>query len=342
MGLSDIAERTWRENILFSVTLELTYRCNLDCAFCYNDVALRGEPLHLDQYRKLLRDLQSMQVMYLTLTGGEPLAHPHFWELGVLAREGGFMIRVKSNGHALHKTQCRRLKREIDPYLIDISLHGARAATHERQTRVAGSFDRLLHNLAIMKAQGLKVHLNCALTRWNEDEVESMYAIADDFGYPLIISPTIVPRDNGDRSTLSLGASEVGLRQTLAIQARRAQRGSARAQCTFDKATAKPSSNKQCGTGSSTLLVDPYGNVYPCIQLRRRLGNLHEQSIETIWMTSPALCEVRDLAMQAKELVEGYGPAGEKMGYCLGLAQAHSGDPLAMYPQARRNLALIP
>jgi hypothetical protein len=35
------------------------------------------------------------------LSGGEPLAHPDFFLLGSRARDLGFVVRVKSNGHAL-------------------------------------------------------------------------------------------------------------------------------------------------------------------------------------------------------------------------------------------------
>lgn len=33
MAFTDTLQRTWRENILFSVLVELTYRCNLNCFF---------------------------------------------------------------------------------------------------------------------------------------------------------------------------------------------------------------------------------------------------------------------------------------------------------------------
>ena len=45
MRFDDLAARTWDENRLFSVLIELTYRCNLDCFFCYNDLGMRGKPL---------------------------------------------------------------------------------------------------------------------------------------------------------------------------------------------------------------------------------------------------------------------------------------------------------
>ena len=117
--------------------------------------------------------------MNLTLTGGEPLAHPDFLALGARARELGFVVRVKSNGHALRGELARRLRDEIDPFLIEVSLHGATAATHDRQTRVPGSFDRLLANLRELRELGLRVKLNSTLTAWNEGEIAGMFALAD-------------------------------------------------------------------------------------------------------------------------------------------------------------------
>ena len=43
-----VLDRVTRENILFSVLVELTYRCNLDCFFCYNDLTLKDRLELLD------------------------------------------------------------------------------------------------------------------------------------------------------------------------------------------------------------------------------------------------------------------------------------------------------
>ena len=96
-----LIERAWDENILLSVLIELTYRCNLDCYFCYNDLSLKGQPLTVDQYRTFLEDLADMGVPNVALSGGEPLAHPEFFTIGDTARDLGFVVRIKSNAHAI-------------------------------------------------------------------------------------------------------------------------------------------------------------------------------------------------------------------------------------------------
>ena len=138
---------TWRNHHLFSALIELTYRCNLDCYFCYNDLALKGTPLDFAQYERVLQDLHELGCLHLTLSGGEPLAHPDFFAIGAKARELDFVVRVKSNGHALTGALLERLQREVDPFLVEVSLHGATAEIHDRQTRVTGSFHRLIANL---------------------------------------------------------------------------------------------------------------------------------------------------------------------------------------------------
>lgn len=351
MGFEQLLRKTWRDNILFSVLVELTYRCNLDCFFCYNDLGLRGEPLCTEQYFDFFAELRDLQVLHLTLSGGEPLAHPDFLRLGARARELGFVVRVKSNGHALRGEAARRLRDEVDPFLVEVSLHGATAATHDRQTRVPGSFERLLANLREASDLGLRIKVNSTITAWNEGEIEGMLALADSLGVRLQFDPEVTPRDDGDREPLSISPSRAGVARLFALQAERARALSAGATAEGsgalavakggDDGTLPATAGKHCGAGSAGIAVDPYGNVYPCVQWRRPVGNLHRQSIREIWSGSAALREVRELTTRAKNLVDSYGPAGALMSFCPGSAATREGDPLQVYPDALRRMEVM-
>jgi MoaA/NifB/PqqE/SkfB family radical SAM enzyme len=371
MSFEQLLLRTWRDNRLFSVLVELTYRCNLDCYFCYNDLSLRGRPLSFEQYCGFFDDLRELQVLNLTLSGGEPLAHPEFLRLGARARELGFVVRIKSNGHALRGTMARRVHDEIDPFLIEISLHGATAAVHDRQTREPGSFDRLLQNLGELRRLGLRVKLNSTLTAWNEHETAAMMTLADRLELPLQIDPEVTPRDDGSREPLSVSASRAGVLRLFELLAERAAalpaltalpapaaaaaagglratpgapQGERRAQVQVmrqaDDGLVPAAAEKHCGAGSSGIAVDPYGNVYPCVQWRRPVGNLHDGSILDIWARSSGLAEVRALTVEAKKMVDGYGAAGALLNFCPGNAAALGGDPLRVYPAAEGRMEL--
>lgn len=323
MSFEAMMGRSWSGNRLFAVLIELTYRCNLDCFFCYNDLGLRGKPLTFEQYATFLRDLAAMDVMNITLSGGEPLAHPDFFRIGALGRELGFVVRIKSNGHALRGELARRLHEEIDPFIVEVSLHGARAETHDRQTRVPGSFVRLIENLHEMTALGLRVKVNSTLTTWNEDETAGMYAICDSLGLPLRFDLQVSPRDDGDRTPLDVSPSREGIRHLMQVENERYAKFAAPAGDDVSPVSAPPLPEKHCGAGSSGIAIDPYGNLYPCVQWRRAVANLHDVRIADIWESG--FDQIRRETVEAAGVVAAH-PHGRLLNFCPGLAEVLTGS----------------
>jgi AdoMet-dependent heme synthase len=341
VSFARIVHKAWEGNTLFSALVELTYRCNLDCYFCYNDLSLRGRQLSRGQYFEFFDGLRDLGTLNLILSGGEPLAHPDFFELGAYAAKLGFVTRVKSNGHALRGEVARRVKDEVDPFVVDVSLHGATAATHDRQTRVPGSFDRLVANIEEARAIGLRLKVNSTLTGWNEHELEDMIALAERLGVPIQVDPEVSPRDDGDAEPLSIRASREAVLNLFRIQAaRRVLFGEDSVAVKVEREgddllPSQPAgTRKHCGAGSATIAVDPFGSVYPCVQWRRAVGNLHESSIREIWLGSSDLEEVRATTEAVKEMVQGAGPYAAAMGFCPGAAASQTGSPLGLYPAA--------
>lgn len=137
--------------------LEVTSRCQLKCTFCPNGVLgdnwVRGDfPWEL--YRDRLAPYFSA-VEWVYLQGwGEPLLHPHLWDMFRLAREKARRVGFTSNGVLLTGSNARRLVAEGGD-LIDISFSGHTPGTHEALRR-GSKLDRLIRNvegLAGIKAQ---------------------------------------------------------------------------------------------------------------------------------------------------------------------------------------------
>jgi radical SAM protein with 4Fe4S-binding SPASM domain len=328
--MSDFSEKmrqTWDQNILFSVLLELTYNCNLDCSFCYNEKNIKGRHLTTEQYIELLEDLRNFGVFNLILSGGEPLAHKDFFHIGSKAKELGFVVRIKSNGHALHQTTVKRLKEEIDPFILEISIHGACASTHDRQTRVSGSFMQLLKNLNTLKSLDLRFQLNSVLTSWNESEINAMYELAEHFAVPLKFDSQVTPKDNGDTSPLEISPSTEGLHQLFKIQHQYALQMQS-----DDNTSNTKTTGNYCGAGSSTIAIDPSGNVFPCVQWRKPIGNIHSDSIIEIWESNPRLTAIRSANHDARKNILKQGEKASYGAFCPGVADLISGNPSTIYP----------
>lgn len=311
MYRDSVMRKVRAQRLLHDVTLELTYQCNLDCFFCYNDREKPGTPLSLDQYRTLLEDLARMQTLFLMLSGGEPMVHPHFFEIGGMARELGFVVRVRTNGHTLSPRNVERLRHEVDPYMVEVSLHGASAEVHERQTRASGSFERLVRNLRHAREVGLRCGMVATPTAWNEHQIEDMIALGDALGAPLRFQGPVGPRDNGDTEPLSIQpAPETWDRIEALVSARRARNaagaeGRPLPEITSDAQAEAPAT---CSVGVAGIDIDPFGNVQACMHLQESAGNLHRQSIEEIWNHSPLFARARRRAVEAAVRFDGQPP----------------------------------
>ncbi len=312
----------WEENRLLSVLVELGYQCPLRCVFCYNDRQAPARQLTLDQYLTLLRDASELGAIYLTLSGGEPTVHPYFFTVGAEARKLGFVVRVKSAGSHLTRTMIRRIREELDPMVVELSLHGATAAIHERQTRVDGSFSGLMRAISAFQAEGQRIELRSVLTRWNEDELEAMFELARRLGVPLRVDPRVTPRDDGDRSPLQLTASEDAIRRLLrlgiAVEEKDSTPGGNAGACP------QPEGSYYCGAGTGAVAVDPNGNVLPCVQWRRPVGNLHRHNLREIWERSTGLKTVREQNASARRALNVI-PGSEMLGFCPALALEDGG-----------------
>jgi len=305
-----ILNRVREQHLLHSVTLELTYRCNLDCFYCYNDRYQSGRLLSLDQYRVLLNDLARMQTLFLMLTGGEPMVHPYFFEIGNMTRELGFVVSIRTNGHLLGHRICKRLKKEIDPYLVTVSLHGATPEIHDRQTRVAGSFDCLIKNIRTAGKCGLRVEVVTTPTAWNEHQIDAMFECCDELGIPLRFQGPVSPRNNGDSSPLSIQPAKktwdlIEKRVTERREVKKNETHQNRSAVTDKK---KPDEPATCSVGMYGVDIDPFGNVQACMHLKESAGSLHKQSIKEIWNHSPLFLQAQNRSIDAAKQFPDHSP----------------------------------
>ena len=302
MYRDSVLRKVRAQRLLHDVTLELTYQCNLDCFFCFNDREKPGKPLSLDQYRTLLEDLARMQTLSLMLTGGEPMVHPQFFEIGRMTKELGFVVRVRTNGHTLSPRNVERLRQEVDPYMVEVSLHGASAEVHDRQTRAPGSFERLIRNLGHARAAGLRCGMVATPTGWNQHQIEDMISLGDQLGAPLRFQGPVGPRDNGDTGPLSIQPDPETWDRILGlVSARRASNAAGADGRSLPELTADVDAETAatCSVGVGGVDIDPFGNVQACMHLQESAGNLHQQSIEEIWNHSPLFTRARGRAIEA-------------------------------------------
>jgi MoaA/NifB/PqqE/SkfB family radical SAM enzyme len=183
-GLFEFSRATW----------EINLGCDLDCVMCYLGKK-RFEGLDMEGKRKLLAVMRDAGVIWLQITGGEPLIDPDFPESYRLAYELGMQLEVLSNGSRLHKDHVLNLLCTYPSAKLTLSVYGATATTYDAVTRRRGAFGRFRAGLHKAVDAGLNIDLSLIIVQGNVHEVDTMRAWAKQLGVPYReyanISPTI-------------------------------------------------------------------------------------------------------------------------------------------------------
>ncbi len=301
-----------------SACLELTYRCNWRCVFCYNPRHRDLRGLSPAEWGAVLDDLRVLGTLYVALTGGEPLAYPHFLAVARGVRERAFALRILTNGALVTEALADEIA-ALRPMAVELSLHGATAESHDRATATPGSFDALLRGADRLLARDVGVLLKTPLTRLNEAEMAGMRRVATQRGVSWRVDPTLTPRDDGDMGPLAYRAS--------AEAAERVFRDLAAAGQLPHEGRAEGGTN--CGLGRTTIAVDPEGDVFPCMQWRRApLGNVRRMPLREMWAGSAERLHAAAVARAANDRLVQAGGALASFPFCPALALQRTGDPL--------------
>src|SRR5438132_1339419 len=127
----------------YSVSWNLTQRCNLECAHCYMSAHAgadtRGE-LSTAECRRVMDEIAAVNPnVFLILTGGEPLLRRDIWDLAACAADKKFTTVFGTNGVLLREREAR-LMREHGVLGASISLDSTDRVKHDAFRRLPGAW----------------------------------------------------------------------------------------------------------------------------------------------------------------------------------------------------------
>lgn len=273
-----------------NVTVEVTQRCPLDCAHCYNnlpmtDGAARDAELTTAEHLRLLDDLAAAGCLWLLYTGGEVFARRDFLEIYTEAKRKGFIVTLFTNGTMITPRIADTLV-EYRPFAVEITLYGRTRETYERLTGVPGSYDRCLRGIALLKERGLPLTVKTVAVSLNRHEIGAMKEFVEgELGVPFRFDAMMTPRIDCSQSPLEVRLTPeeiVGL--DLADAARRSEWDEF--SCAFVGPQQAPGHEDEvyhCGGGVNSFSVGPTGLMSICVLSHRDTYDLRSGTLEEGW-----------------------------------------------------------
>ena len=279
--------------------LELTYRCPLHCAFCYNptDFARTKDELATEDWLKVLREARKLGAVQLGLSGGEPLSRDDLELIVAESHSLGFYTNLITSGVGLNETRIKALK---DAGLDHIQL-SFQDSTREMNDFLSSTrtFELKSKVAALIKQYDYPMVLNVVLHRMNIDHVREILDMAERMGADYLELANTQYYGWAWHNRESLLPSREQVERAYAITEQfRAKMGD-RMRVFFvvpDYFERRP---KPCmnGLGSIFLTVTPDGTALPCHAAKMLPGldfpNVRHASVEWIWRDSPAFNRYR-------------------------------------------------
>lgn len=279
---------------MYSLHLNLTDKCNLNCIYCYakerNDE--KKEVIGIETYKELIDEVYTINDnCTITFTGGEPLLYSNIYSLAEYCKAKGLPTFLLTNGTLITGENAEKICNLFDS--IRLSLDGFEEA-HDRQ-RGKGSYAKVMRVVELLQAHGGDPMLAMTVTSLNGGEIERMAA---KFGRSLTFQP-LYNIGNARERNLGISGAEyyAMLREAKGVEPYR--------QIARSLENAKRRhGNTRCAIAAGEISISHTGDVYPCHMLHLPeffAGNIHERSFRDIYEHSPVLNQIRSLSVHTRD-----------------------------------------
>jgi len=316
----------------YSVSWNLTARCNLECAHCYLSAHAaadtRGE-LTTEECRRVVDEIAEVNPnVFLILTGGEPLLRRDLWTIAAHATARGFTTVLGTNGLLLREREAR-LMREHGVAGASISLDSTDPARHDRFRGLPGAWAGAVRATHVLADAGLDFSIHMSVTDWNVAEVPAMIDLARELG-ARVLNFFFLVRTGRGRGLTDIGPEDYeriltylarvqgvgeapagpgadgarGLEDPWSVPVGRAGGLLIRAKCAphfrrilYQLDPRSPLlgnyAHGACPAGKYYCRITPEGDVTPCPYMPVAVGNLRARSFADLWRTAPVFADLR-------------------------------------------------
>lgn len=309
-------DRYGRAKIPFRYFLELTYKCNLNCPYCYVGGERNKKELTTDEWKQVIDQLPFYSIA--TLVGGEPLIRKDFVEILAYTSKKIFnKVHVVSNG-ILIDDEIIKAFIKYNLLLLSVSLDGY-GRNHDLNRGKDGIFDKIVSNLEKLKSQKVNqmIDIKTILLKNNLDDIVKLYQLCEKMGFEFlsisflrnnhwkqnsVLQESFIPEFNANYPIelyFDMEHFKEVYKEIEALHGKTKLRFSPKFEYLknplegiekfFHQSANKPLNKiyRPCTYPYNNMMINPEGYVYPC--LSQKIGNVKEKSLRELF-NAPHYC----------------------------------------------------
>lgn len=158
--------------------IEITSQCAHKCPWCYGQFPMKSHHMSLDEYKTVLSKMYQMNILQLSLTGGEPTEHHQFREMITLADDYGFLTHLLTNGDNIDDEMLEFLK-EKNVKQIQFNFQGKKWHNKLHKIRTSADITDLIKKC---KNLGFETVATTVVGEYNIHDLSDIFEEADNAG----------------------------------------------------------------------------------------------------------------------------------------------------------------
>lgn len=294
---SDCSKNFLNQNdLLRSLHIEIANECNERCVHCYIPHEYKTKSIDPALFYRTVEDGRDMNIINVTLSGGEPLLHKDIIGFLKRCRELDLSVNVLTNLTLLTDTIIEEMKK--NPLLcVQTSIYSMDASIHDSITKVKGSFEKTKSNLLKLKGAGIPLQISCPVMKQNKDTFNSVIAFGEENGISVAVDYVIFASYDHSNCNLVNRLSLEEVNQAFDKQATDEYVDYIHSQA--EEKYALSAQDPICSICRYYICISADGTVFPCIGWQANvIGDLNKQSLRDIWETSGDIKKLRQIKRQ--------------------------------------------
>lgn len=282
-----------QNDFLRSIHIEIASACNERCVHCYIPHSYKDKVIDPELFYRILDEGRELNIIHVTLSGGEPLLHRDFLHFLARCRELDLSVNVLSNLTLLTDEIVFEMKK--NPLLsVQTSLYSMDPSIHDSITKLSGSFEKTKRGLMQLYSAGIPVQISCPVMKQNKDDFLDVIRWGREHHIAVAVEPMIFATYDHSGSNLAnrLSLEEVG----EAVDKQLPEGYADMMRETAKEKEMLTGNNPICSICRYSFCVSVEGDVFPCAGWQTNIvGNLNRQTIREIWQTSEKIQSLRSI-----------------------------------------------
>lgn len=278
-----------------SIHVEIASECNERCVHCYIPHEFKQGLIDENLFDSILSQAMELKLLHISISGGEPMLHPHFIDFMRKCREADLSVNILSNLTLLNDEIIEEMK--LNPLLsVQTSIYSMQANIHDGITHQKGSLNKTVASVIKLIENHIPIQISCPILKNNVSSYQEVKEWAAKQNITIGIDYSIIAQYNHNKSNINCRLSADELQNVISEQFSSDSSVREEFEKEITERRKKTDNDYICSVCNSSICIGPNGNVFPCVGWSSKiLGNIKFQSLQDIWLKSEAVKKLRTI-----------------------------------------------